>query len=215
MTQPAMTSDHGVILTVGITCAYDRTAIVLPMATDGTGHTASDLCKGAIDMAENGFLDNLNGIMCISAHISFIQAEGMDDGTVPYRVDYGPGDHPGTIAGEALPANCGALLAFYEEPLDLAVGARMRVGKNAIAGIPESKFVNGSLIAAYLADVQLVGTGLVNGQAEGGGSSPTWYRVLARNPKTAGPGAQLKRVAISQARGYVGTQRRRLTPHGT
>jgi hypothetical protein len=91
----------------------------------------------------------------------------------------------------------------------------MRVGKNAVPGAPESNFNNGAFDTIYLLLVKNLTDSLVNGFPEGGGSSPMWYRVLAKPPRSAGPGTQLKRVSVASQRAYVGTQRRRLVPHGT
>lgn len=212
VSQPEMTSDHGVVFTIGLRCNGDRIAIVMPVATDNSTLDKKELCNQAVEDMEDTIMDLLAGCISLSAYVAYSQAVGMDDGFVPRRRDFAPTDYPGTQASTCETSQVAALIVFYSEPADLDVGARIRVGKTFIGGIADAD-VSGDAVSSGL-DVAL--SGLAQALAEGwtnhGSGGGKWYRVVSAPPKGSNA-AELVRTGSWDTRGYTGTQRRRLIPH--
>jgi len=207
-----MTSDKGVILTVGIRCNGDRTAIVIPIATDNTGMDKKTLCDQAIEDFEPTTLDKICACLSEDAYVTHTQAVGMDNAFIPRRRDFAPEDYPGLRAAICETSQVAGLLAFYSEPDDLEEGGRVRVGKNFISGFPDEDLsgdaLSSGLVTALDACAQWLAEGWTN-SASGGGK---WYRVVSAPPKGSAA-APLIRTGAWDTRGYTGTQRRRLIPH--
>lgn len=212
--QPALTSDKGVVLTVGINVIDDRCALVLPIATDSTGIAALAFCQTAVESFEQGALPLLLDVLSTLAWVSFIQAQGMDAGTLyPYRKDFANIDNPGTVITDPLPSSVGALITFYEDTRDITPGDRMRHSRVIVPGIAEGMVDLGRINSGALANLQTFGDALVQGFKKTGGSDPKFYRVLSAPKVGDGNAVALKRlVTTSFVRGYVGAQRRRLLP---
>jgi len=204
-----MTSDNGVIVTLGLSVNGDRCAIVFPMVTDIAPTVPEHLCFNAVEAIRDGILDDLLAQLSSSdVFATFCQGEGMDDGKVPFREDYAAADHPGTRSGDAVPSQVAALMFFYADQEDLDPGQRIREAKNFIPGITSdvmSGNIIGSGVPAALGDIATT----LQAGVTGGGS--TYYRVLAA-PRPRGTAQAIKRIITGNCRGYVVTQRRRLIP---
>jgi hypothetical protein len=211
--QPAgMTSDNGVILTLGLNVNGDRCAIVIPVATDTPVSDPAMICADAVEAFVTAQLTSLLAMLSSDdVYATFCQGEGMDDGIIPYREDYPVDAHEGVRSGNALPSQVAGLLTWYADPADLSPGDRIREAKNFIPGLVVSDVVNDVIESTVQSNLAAVALGMQTGMI--GGGSSTWYRVLAA-PRPRGTAAQLKRVLTGDCRGYVVTQRRRLTPRG-
>lgn len=213
VTQPSgMTSAKGVILTIGIRSHGDRCAMVLPMVADTASADDKQLCEDACESADANLMASIVACLSESAYVSFIEAQGMMDGLVPHRIDYGPADNPGTGTAGAEPSQIGGLLIFYADPEDINEGNRIRVGKTTVPGIPDDDVVNGvvdSGLAGYLDSLaQVLSEGYTNSGSGGG----KWYRVCSAPDIRTFP-QDIIRTGKYLSRGYLGTQRRRITPH--
>lgn len=217
MSNPAVNSDKGVVLTIGLMVQHDRAAIVFPCATDGVGIDRTNQCASAVDAAIHELVPLILPMMSVDCYISFVEAMGMDDGAYPYREDFAPTTHSGSVASDTLPASIGGLACFYEDTADVPVGARMRHSRMTVPGIGESQVDHGRTTSAY--DTLIYA--LAN--AMGGiGFTPvvlpacTWYRVIAA--PAGGIGAPtavaLGRVGMVRTRQYLGSQRKRIRPVG-
>ena len=207
--QPSgLVSENGYIVTIGVVGNADRTAIVFPLATNGT----VDPITGAQDLItgiETTILDEITPCFSEDGQITFVSAESMVDGHLPARSDYDDNTYPGTRASGAVSSQVASLLIFYSDPADLPPDGRVRVGKNFIPFVPEDD-LSGDIISDPLSsNIEALGYDLLNGFSAG---SNTFYRVIAAD-STRTPGTPLIRSAQRTARGYVGTQRRRLIPH--
>jgi len=212
VTQPAMTSDHGVVITVGIRVNGDRCAIVVPVATDNSTLSKKTLCDQAAQDFEAGLGDKIAACLSESAYLTYFQAVGMDDGFIPMRTDVGPLDYPGVLAAVCETSQVAALLIFYSDPDDLAAGARVKVGKTFLPGFPD-ELLNGDEIGSSLTiKLDLLAQAMAEGWTNAGTGGGKWYRVIAA-PLKGSNGAALTRVGSWVTRGYSATQRRRLIPH--
>jgi len=217
MSQPTLASDKGVILTVGfIDMAVNRGQIVLPVATDSAAFIDVIGCKLAVDAFVEHIVPLLLDCMSSDGAIRFVQAEGMDDGIVPWRHDITGTDGLGTGGNGGIPSNAGLLCTFYEEPLDTAPGERMRTAHNNIGNVPSEQWLEGTpsgpLLAAGQALIDVLVAGWLFEPAIG---SDKWYRVLAAKKRGIGgdpPATNLKRICAGLPRGYAGTTRRRQVP---
>lgn len=214
VTQPAgLSSGSGCVLTVGIRVNGDRTAIVLPVATDDDSLLPKNLCEDAVAAFAANALATLLDCLSVDAWVSFIQAEGMDTGFTPSRLDYGSTDKPGTGGVTCETSQVAALIVFYAEFDDLPPNARMRVGKNFIPGVADGDVGGDAISAGLLGHLDDFADKIANGYAGVATPSKKWYRVIAAPPVLAGNVQDLDRVGVYQVRGYTGTQRRRLIPH--
>lgn len=210
MPQPVLASDNGVILTVGILSGVDRTEMVFPVAAAGAVQDPNDLCLNCLNAFTTGlvfakFLD------CISsdAQVTYVQAEGMVDGKVPARKAYAAGAQLGTRPTGVMSSQVASLLIWYEEAADAVTGERIRVGKNFLPGLSEDD-ITGDIISLTLQGFILT---FMDNMAQGFVAlvpAGTFYRGLAANNSPAG---NVRRIGRYGVRDYVGTQRRRLTPH--
>lgn len=217
MTQPILASDKAVILTVGFVDGnVNRGQIVMPLATDSVAFIPVVGCKFAVDAFVTNVMPSLLDCMSDSGGIRFVQAEGMDDGIVPWRQEISGTDGIGTGGTGVLPSNAGLLATFYEEPLDVGAGARMRTAHNNIGNSPASHWTDGGPDATLAAAAEGLITLLIAGFAfDPAIGSDKWYRVLASKKRGTGgdpPATTLKRIAAGLHRGYAGTQKRRQVP---
>ncbi len=203
--------DKGVIATIGIQSGNDRTAIVLPLISDDAGLTPLTRCNDAVNSLNTSIASLVQACLAANANISFIQAEGMIDGDVPFRTDFSAATYPGTAGSVVMPNNVAGLIVFYGDPADLAPGERMPVGKNFMPGVPAAE-VTGDIISNTLFLLyEALASALRSGFATqlGGGK---WFRVAGKgDSRTAGTTGVGSSVAYT--RNYVATQRRRLIPH--
>jgi hypothetical protein len=218
MAQPSMKSDKGVVATVGIQIGSDRTALVMPIATSDIAVTKDTLCSDAAS-AFAALVTSADFLKLIpdSAYISYVQCEGMDDGVIPERFDYSTTAHVGTGGDIGPPPSVGVLTTFYAEHADLPAGTKMRHSRMTIPGVPATYIVGGILTSIAKAFYQLIADKLVNGFDNSQQGAATWYRVLsAPPPKTQGglPATDLIRLADFRVRWYMGTQKKRILPHG-
>lgn len=210
--QPAVPIDKGMILSIGIIANADRMQIVMPMLSDAStifaaGIQASDLCK----TAETLLIPLLQACMSSDASITFLSAEGMADGIIPARFDYGIATYPGTLDAGALPDNVGGMMVWYEDPRDAIADARARSCRNTVPGVPKSEYIGGAVSNVVQAALLAAATALQNGLESYTDAPQCWYRALSRLPRDSS--ATILRTWNATARGYVGTQRRRLVPH--
>lgn len=210
MPNPAVTNSKGVILQVGIVVNNDRTELVIPCATDGALSDNNTRCFDAVTGFEANVLPALLAAMSSGAYVSFLQADGMVNGMIPFRTNYAAGVKPGTRGAAPVPSSTGGLISFYAEPADLGVGARMRTAHNTIPGPDVTDLSGDALVGAYKGVLNSFGLSLQVGFL-GGGPGDTFYRVLAA--KHGAGGQPLIRVAFVDVPGYVATYRRRILPH--
>jgi hypothetical protein len=211
-TQPQITNNFGVVLTVGIVNNQDRCAIVLPIFTDATTIDNNDLCRDAVNSFVATVMGGLQILMSSDANISFVQGEGMIDGMAPYRQDYGTDDVPGTNSAGTLPSSCGTLIIWYQDTADETGPSRIKVAKTSVPGIPKAEFDGESISTGQQTSALTWANDLQNGWASVASTSSKWYRGLS-TPKPRTEGVNIGRVNTTAVRGYVGTQRRRLVPH--
>lgn len=213
--QPAgMTSGQGAILTIGLNINTDRCAVVMPFALDGGAFDPASGPEALVESFQTGVLATFMGkIADTNCYASFLSAEGMDDGCVPSRNDFVPTLFPGTDSGTPMPSQVAGLMAFYADPADLAPGARMACAKNFVPGIARSHVIGDTIDATYVTGLAAFALSLQTGFLNAGTGGGTWYRVLAA-PRPRGSAVNLKRIINGDFRGYVVTQRRRLTPRG-
>jgi len=212
-----MTNDNGVVLTIGIQSSGEQSCIVLPIATE-TAMNADEVCSAAMTDFMTAQMALLCGIISTDAYVRFIQSEGMIDGTIPARLDFTSSDQPGTLGGGTVPNQVGGLMIFYSNPDDIEDAHRIRVGKNFVPGISITHVNNGLLDGTVVTALVALATSLQSGytNTHGGGK---WWRVCAvpydtdTDPPTRPPGLEIVRTSVATARGYTGTQRRRLLPH--
>lgn len=207
----SLVNDMGVVLTVGINVFSDRTAIVLPMVSNASSLTAVTLCEDAVQSFLDQAILQLQNCMSNDCYITFLQGEGMVDGKVPYRKDFTLDDFPGTYASITLPAQNAGLVVFYQDPAQVAPGARIACGKTFIPGLPQSMVVGSDILAELIGKMNTLGTKLQGGYPSTASSSDAWYRVLA-TPKPRTAGTIVDRTINRVARGYVSTQKRRMLP---
>lgn len=212
MAQPQVTTAQGCILTVGIVGQSDRCTIVLPVFTDATTFTDVDRCKDAVDSFEDQCLSDLCDLLSEEVYVTFTQAEGMQDGMVPNRIDYDFSTHPGTRTGGFLPMSVAALIAFYSDPDDIVVNERIRVGKQFIPGISEDDVELGAVSLTLTGLMLTWAQKLLNGYASLASPSDKWYRACSAPFPRIAESAIIRTGAVV-VRGYTGTQRRRLVPH--
>lgn len=223
--QPAVTNDHGAELTVGILSGTgNRMAIVLPMATDNTTLTDINRMQDCVVAWQSHGMPQLLACMVATVEVLFIQAEGMVDGIIPYRIDFVPGTNPGTNSGQLAPTNVTGLITFYEDPADIAPGRKMRTARTFVPGVSDSSLTENTIDVGLLASYLTWGTTMQNGYNVITGSGK-WYRMLSApyqltaNPtpppamiRTRPRGIQVPRIAAISPRSYVATQKRRMVP---
>jgi len=210
---PGMVSSAGVVLTIGVRTHGDRCAMVLPLVTDGSALDEKNLCEDAVASAVANLLSTLKPCLSEDAYVSFVSAEGMDNGKVPYRQDFGNADHPGTGTLLAETSQVAGLVAFYCEPADQPPGNRMRVAKTFIPGMPDDMVLGNTLTQVQMGLLDTYAAALANGFDSVAAQGYKWYRVIAAPPPGLQTGQALKRTGVYQVRGYTGSQRRRLLPH--
>lgn len=212
MSQPAISNQSGVILTIGILAQGNRCALVMPVGTDSNLMTPVILCGAAVLAFKANVLPDLLDCMGSEAEVTYIQGEGMIDGQVPFRQDYPPATYTGTRGGGSLPASCGLLLSMYEDPVDVVAGHKIRVAHNTIPGQSPDDWTDGSPDLTIISNGDtIINTFVAGWNFDPSSGSDKWYRFLAATDRVVG--THIDRIATGQARGYVGTQRRRLVPH--
>jgi len=208
--QPSILNNNGAIVTIGIRVNTDRCAIVMPFVTDDVVLDELTFCNDLVITAQTHILTSLTAVMSVQSYVSFIAAEGMIDGRIPYRVDYAPTDHPGLLTGPPVPSQVSGLVIWYEDPRDVVAGHKLRVAKNFIPGLPSAN-VTGNIIDSALVDtLQALADNSQNGYETNAGSGK-WYRCLAA-PRPRTPGTSCKRTTGQLGRDVVYTQKRRLIP---
>jgi hypothetical protein len=205
-------SKQGAILTVGFVLGGDRMAIVEPWVLDAASPDLNTLCKDLHDSWVAAQLPLITACYSADCYLAFIQAEGMMDGRVPYREDFLPSVWPGTLAAVTLPANCTGMGTYYLDSRDfISPRKRMATAKTFFPALPES-LVTGNLIdPTVVSNYQSYIDSAQNGIGSILYGSQKWWRVLAA-PKPRNTSANCPRSTGQIARGYVCTQRRRMTP---
>jgi len=211
--QPSgLTSDHGCILTIGVVSESERSTMVIPFCTESSVLDDTNRCYDLVVSFDGSSLSDFQACMSSSAYVSFISAEGMKDGSVPFRLDYPPTDKVGSRAANCQSNQIAGLIAYYEDPADATPGQRMRVAKTFVPGLSVADFSTGAMILALQTALQTVGDNTIAGFASLNDGSSNWYRVLAA-PKPRNTTNPVRRTVTAIGRGYTGTQRRRLLPH--
>jgi hypothetical protein len=211
MPQPSKVGLDGVILTVGGFSGTDRAACVIPLFTDDVGLTRETRNQDAVTAFRTTVLSQFLACISGNSQVTYLQSEGMANGSIPAREDYASGAHPGTGASNALPSNVTSLVVFYEEPADVVPPHRMRVGKQFIWGVPQATVTGDIISVAQIVALQTFASSLLLGfpTNHAGGN---WYRAVAHCfPRLET--TPIKRCGSLAVRDYVATQRRRLIPH--
>lgn len=216
MPQPLMTSEKGVLVTVGIVSGSNRAALVIPLATTAEVATGNDICQLAVEAVEEStFMTHLLACLSEDSYVAFIQAHGQDNAKIPYRTDFSADTLPGTGAAGVMPTSVGILITFYAEPGDLAENDRLRHSRMIIPGIPSAFMTAGMLSTAGQAAGLLVAQDLVGGFVKTGDAAPVWYRVMgvpASVPKGGMPNTPLIRIQEGHVRIYFGHSTQRIRP---
>lgn len=225
--QTGNTNDNGVILSAGLLVNGDRCVMVMPLLYDGT----MDPVTGCVD-AVAGFVSVPMAalIACLSsdAELTYVQAEGMVDGVVPYRTNFEAGSTPGTLSAGAMSSQVGALLDFYADPADLGPGDKMAVARNTIPGIPKAEVAGDTISGVLKLLVEAFGATLQPGFLSSISPPNVWQRCLSvpvtvtpnplyppgrpKNFYTRPAGQNVRRTVNYSCPGYVATIRKRLTP---
>jgi hypothetical protein len=212
MGAPDITNKAGVILTIGMEGNGDRVEIAIPMGIDPESIDAVKMCEDAVTSFIGGPIEDFLGMLVTGAHITFVAAEGMYNGRVPYREDYAATVYQGTATGAAVSSQVALLLSFYEDVGDESPGARIRVGKSFIPFGPATDIVAGRWNPTAVAAGMLFVNDCLNGWDSVEFDGSKWYRYLA-TPKTRNVETDVKKIISGECRAYPSTQRRRLTPH--
>lgn len=209
--QVVVPNSDGAILTIGLLVNGERCANVEPygLAGGGVGPVllASDLCNSWLA----GQLSNYLAMISSDAQITFLAAEGMQDGVVPQRLDFAPGTHVGTNAAGASPTQVAALIIYYEDPADVVPGHRIRVAKTFVVGVPDGNIDGNAINSAQEGHLDNYGQQAQLGFASVLNPSSTWQRMLSV-PKPRATPANIPRIVTFGARGGIYTQKRRLVP---
>lgn len=211
ISQPVLPNDAGVILTIGFVCNGDRMACVLPLCTNIPSPPATTMCKDAVDSFNATVLAEFLACQTEDLGATFIQAEGMVDGKIPYRLELDPAFNVGTRPSHAVPNQASMLISFYEDPADVVAGHKMRVAKTFVPGLAADDFSTHIVASTVVALLNALGLTLQSGFSSVATPSDNWYRFLAA-PKPRTAGTNVKRIATAQARAYVGTMKKRLIP---
>lgn len=209
--QPVMDLEEGVVLSIGLISNDDRCEIVLPMCNDNNVIIQAQVNRDAVDAAIAHVLPLLVAILSSDTYVSFVQSEGIQLGTIPYRTDFAAADWPGTRASGSVPSQVAALMTFYAEPTDLSGTEKMRAGKNFIPGLAAVDITGDKVSLTVTALILALGQALLTGYATDSGTGK-WYRIVSTTPRTGHPTEPVRCDAII-ARRVVATQRRRLLPH--
>lgn len=210
--QPSgMNTGKGVVVSCGIVVHGNRTECVFPVTYDGSGLGPANICQTAVFGFEANVMPQIMDCMGEDAYISFINGEGMDDGCIPFRIDYASTANPGTRTGKALPPQDGLLIVFYSDPADLAPTDRVSAAKNFIPGMSKDDWVDGALDSALVANGQTLADTLQNGFQDVS-LAYTFYRVIQPKRPHA-PDQPIRRVLGQLPRFYMGIQRKRILPH--
>jgi hypothetical protein len=184
--------------------------MVFPIGSDNTTMLADTMCQQA-------FLDFKSTIVpliadCISsdAQITAISVEGMINGKVPYANQFNtPVD--GTRGAGCVPNQVAALLSWYQDTEDTGPGVRESVAKNSIPGVCKTDVTIDTVETSLFTAMATLALDLQDGWTNTVTGDKKWYRVLKR-PKNRTTTEKLDRIRAIAPRGYVVTQRRRLTP---
>ncbi len=210
--QPIVHNTLGCILTVGVVSEGDRMAMVMPFVCPSVVLNAIDRANDLVASFIASQIAGLTAQMAETSYISFLNAEGMTDGTVPFRHDFAPTAHNGAVTGSAVSSQTAPLISFYEDPADVVPGKRIGVAKTFFCGFPVSGATGDNLEGANAGAILTVFETYVNGFASLGDAGTNWYRVLSA-PKPRTPGTNCKRIVLTVVRGRFGTQRRRMFPY--
>ena len=210
VTQPALDSDHGLILTIGGICNTQRWEIVCPMATNvapNFNEDANELVK-LMDSAPQ--LALLEACFSSDNHIDFFNCEGMVKGKfVPARLDFPPSANAGSNGAPATPMQVAGLGVYYVDPSQQLAGARERVAKNFFPGLDVADIVGNILIGTTLVAIENWCAQMANGITTAGGGPKTFFRV---GKAIRAAGQALPNIVMAEVRNYLCTQKRRLTP---
>lgn len=217
MPQLPSDSSKGAILTIGLVIGRDRAALVMPVGCASTENlTPEQIPQHSVEAFKSLFTGlTFLSILADEAFISYIAAIGMDNQTTPYREDYSTTSYPGTGGALGPPPSVGALTTFYADYSDLPPNSKTRHSRMVIPGLPADSIVNGMLTSNAKSLIEGIASDLVAGVAHPV-SNEQWSRYLSAPPSLpqgGQAGAPLVRLASSQTRWYLGTQRRRITPH--
>lgn len=210
MSTPNGTCDDGVILTVGVFSGVDRMAIVIPVYNEDGSLDNLTMCEKAILDFISSQLTLLTSCLAQNSYVTHINSEAMTNGKIPYRTDFSPTDHPGTVTSDALPSHTTGLVIFYQDPTDVTPPNRIHVGKNFMPAVPSGEVTNDGISVGLFNDYAAFASPFLDGY---GSSGQKWYRAV-RAPKNRAASTPVERIGVTTARGYVCTQKRRLVPRG-
>lgn len=210
--QLAVTNNFGVMLTIGMLLNGERVACVEPYGLPDTAADPTLISADLVQSWEALCQTAFQGCLSADCQLTFLNAEPMIDGSIPYRDDFATGTNPGALAAGALPANNCGLIVYYEDPADIPAGkSRISVGKTFMPAIPDSLCIAQNLqptiTAAYAVYAALVQEGFTSTLYSGF----KWQRMLT-SPKPRTPGTAIRRTIKYEVRGAIYTQRRRLLP---
>lgn len=210
--QPSgMTVDNGVILSIGMFSLTEALEIVMPMATESTTMDGTNRCGDCVQSFIDAESADLQNIISVGTYITFIQAQGMTPGSIPFRQPFTATDLPGQRTGTPLPTQCAALGIYYEDPEDVPTGSKIRVGKTFFGGISQEDVIENVLVNALITAIQTFTQAMQAGYPSELDLSSKWYRVVAA-PRSGSGSTTINRSFSAGSRGGIYTQRRRLLP---
>ncbi len=213
------TMQKGFMLTVGVVVNSDRCACVFPFSYSETPDDENVIAASLVDAFQTNAVGPFCDLLSSDAYVSFLQAEGMRPGNVPFRLTYAQSDRPGTGSAGVMPSSVGGLLYWMEDQRDIGfTPKKIREGKCFVPGIPRDQ-VMGDVVITTWQTLGQVFTNMLQGFMSASTTLPSlkWWRVLSKptSPPLPAPpddSTPLKRVFVNGARGYVVTQRRRTIP---
>jgi hypothetical protein len=209
-----MECGQAAILTLGWSCNNEPFQYVLPIVTDNPGMTADQLCADAVQAAEDSIVPDLQPCMSSGAFLTFIQATGVVPGKIPFRKGYVPTDFPGTSTANPLPTNTAALGVIYQDTEDVTPGARIRLAKTFITGLARLDVVGNDITPGLRTNILQLVNDMQGGWPTITSGGFNWYRMLDV-PKPATNSTPVKRLLITEVRGGIFTQKRRLVPRNS
>ena len=125
--QPSgFSNDAGVILSIGMVGGANRMEMVVPLFINTLLDDKDAMCEDAVNSFVNAVIGDLQDCMSSDAYISYLAAEGMRDGLIPFRADYASTTYAGSGDAGLIPPTVACLATFYAASTDLPSGGRMR-----------------------------------------------------------------------------------------
>jgi len=203
VSQPALNSDKGVVLEVGIQIGDFFGALVQPFATV-TPLAKEVACEAMVRAFINNGIPLLTPCLSVDAKVIFAESRPMvHNKFIPNRQDFSMATYPGTRASPLTDAQVTALVLMYCGNNAPSPHGRLQIGKAFIPGLAVAdNIVNGAVVTLTEAFEAACCNGLTDVT-----TGATFYRVGASRTAAGQP---LPDVIQCAAATLIATQRRRL-----